>query len=73
MKITILENGDFAYLAQVTSIPLPVGGYCLTITSRWNTAREPEAEQVRLRICLDEDGLRQLANVLLQGMSTCQH
>lgn len=73
MKTTILENGDFAYFAQVTPIPLPVGGHCLTITSRWNTAKEPEAEQVRLRICLDDDGLRQLASVLLQEVTACQH
>lgn len=71
MKTTLLDNGDFAYLAELTPVPAPVGGYCLTFTSRWNTAREPEAEQVRLRICLDEAGLQRLAALLQQEVAAC--
>lgn len=72
MKTTLLDNGDFAYLAELTPIPAPVGGHCLTLTSRWNTARDPEAEQVSLRICLDEAGLQRLATLLQQGVARCQ-
>lgn len=71
MKTTILDSGDFAYLAEVTHIPEPVGGLCLTITSRWQTAKNPEDEQIRLRICLDEAGLRSLIDVLQQEVSQC--
>ena len=66
MKSTLFDNGDFAYMAEVAPVPAPVGGLCLTITSRWRNAKDSEAEQVRFRACLDEAGAVALANLILQ-------
>lgn len=62
--VTLAHTGDFVYTAELSPVPEPVGGHCLTIRSRWQSARDPEAEQVRLRVCLDDDGLQALAGLL---------
>lgn len=57
-RTTLADNGDFVYIAELSPVPPPVGGHCLTIRSRWHSARDAEAEQVRLRLCLDAAGLQ---------------
>lgn len=64
MRTKILDNDDFAYFADVAPIPLPVGGYALTITSLWRSAKDPLDEQVQFKACLDKSGLQALVDML---------
>lgn len=43
MRTHLFENGDFAYFADLTPVPAPVGGYCLTISSRLVSSRDSQA------------------------------
>lgn len=65
-RAVLADNGDFIYTAEISSVPEPVGGHCLTIRSRWRSARDAEAEQVRLRVCMDDDGLQALCRLIEQ-------
>ena len=55
MRTTLFDNGDFAYFADLTPVPDPVGGHCLTISSRLVSSRASQAEQVRFRACLADE------------------
>ena len=43
MRTTLFDNGDFAYFADLTDLPDPVGGHCLTISSRLVSSRDSQA------------------------------
>ena len=64
MRTTLFDNGDFAYFADLTHLPDPVGGHCLTISSRLVSSRDSQAEQVRFRACLAEEHLQNLARLI---------
>ena len=64
LTTTLFDNGDYHLYAQVSSIPEPVGGHCLTIKSRWATAANPTDEQVRFQVCLDTKGVQSLSALL---------
>lgn len=64
-KCTVLfDNGDFSYTAELSRVPLPVGGHCLTIRSNWRSAKNAEEDQIRLSLCLDDAGLARLAKLV---------
>ncbi len=69
MRTTLFDNGDFAYLADLTPVPAPVGGHCLTISSRLVSSRDSEAEQVRFRACLADEQLLGLARLIQQQIA----
>ena len=64
MRTTLFDNGDFAYFADLTPLPDPVGGHCLTISSRLVSSRDSQAEQVRFRACLGDEHLQNLARLI---------
>ncbi|WP_147321230.1 hypothetical protein [Rhodoferax lacus] len=66
-RATLFDNGDFAYFADVTPVCEPVGGYCLKISSRLNSAKDADAEQVHFKACLDSHGLKALAHLITVG------
>lgn len=69
MKVAIVETGDFAYLADLSPLWCrEVGGWCLTVSSLWRSARDPREEQTRLQIVLDDEGLRALARLVEQAI-----
>ncbi len=64
MRTILFDNGDFAYFADLTPLPDPVGGHCLTISSRLVSSRDSQAEQVRFRACLADEQLLGLARLI---------
>jgi hypothetical protein len=42
----------------------PQGYYSLKITSQWETAKDPEAEQTRFTMLLSPDALNNLRNLI---------
>ena len=64
MKIE-LSNVDgyhtFAYLEPANH---PVGYHALRITSQWETAKDPEAEQTKISLLLSPDALNNLRTLI---------
>jgi len=60
-----LSNVDgyhtYAYFEQVNH---PAGYFNLKVTSQWETAKDPEAEQVRFNILLSPDALNNLRTLI---------
>lgn len=60
-----LSNVDgyrtYAYFEPVTH---PDGYHSLKITSQWETAKDPDAEQVRFTMLLSPDSLNNLRNLI---------
>ena len=73
MRTTLFDNGDFAYFADLTHLPDPVGGHCLTISSRLVSSRDSQAEQVRFRACLADEQLLGLARLIQQQIPGGRH
>lgn len=73
MRTTLFDNGDFAYFADLTPVPDPVGGHCLTISSRLVSSRASQAEQVRFRACLADEQLLGLARLIQQQLAGGRH
>jgi hypothetical protein len=71
MCTTLFDNGYFAYFADLTPVPAPVGGHCLTISSRLASSRDSQAEQVRFRACLADAQLLGLARLIQQQIAGC--
>lgn len=63
-RTVLFGNGDFSYTAELSQIPLPVGGHCLTIRSNWRSAKNAQEDQIRLSLCLDDAGLARLAKLV---------
>ena len=73
MRTTLFDNGDFAYFADLNPVPPPVGGHCLTISSRLVSSRDSQAEQVRFRACLADEQLLGLARLIQQQVTGAPH
>jgi hypothetical protein len=62
---TELSNVDgyqtYAYFNQVQH---PEGYYSLKITSQWETAKDPDAEQTRFTMILSPDALNNLRTLI---------
>lgn len=63
-RTVLFDNGDFSYTAELSRVPLPVGGHCLTIRSNWRSAKNAAEDQIRLSLCLDDVGLASLAELV---------
>lgn len=63
-RTVLFDNGDFSYTAELSRVPLPVGGHCLKIRSNWRSAKNAEEDQIRLSLCLDDAGLARLAQLV---------
>ena len=64
LQTNIFDNGDFRLLAKLMPTPSPVDGLTLTITSKRQGSRFPDAEQVRFIACLEREGLQSLATLI---------
>ena len=71
MNIELLSTGDFDCWADLSPVASPVGGWSLTVRSRRQSARDPQAEQTRLRLCLTEEGLRRLSAGINEALRNC--
>ena len=54
-------------------MPPPVGGHCLTISSRLVSSRDSQTVQVRFRACLADEQLLGLARLIQQQIAEEQH
>ena len=63
-NVAILDNNDFAYIAEVHKLTTPVGAYSFAISSVWRGAKSPTDEQTALQITLDIGGLIALRNLI---------
>ena len=57
MKKLISETDGYRVYAAITSVPHPAGYKILEVTSQWDTAKNPEEEQVRYKTLLSPDAL----------------
>ncbi len=64
VRTTIFDNGDYSLYAEISPSISPKEGLALTITSRWQSASNPQEEQVRFKACLERGGLENLVNLI---------
>ena len=64
MKTDIVATEAFRYTAEIRKLDVPPGDYSFMITSTWLGAKDPTAEQTKLRITLDSKGLRALRDLI---------
>ena len=60
MKIQLYNVDGYHTYGYLESVPHPVGYYSLKITSQWETAKDPNAEQVKFNMLLSPDALNNL-------------
>lgn len=63
MKKLISETDGYRVYAAITSVPHPEGYKMLTITSQWDTAKNPEEEQTRFKTLLSPTALAAYKNL----------
>lgn len=64
MKIELSNIDGFRTYASLTPANHPNGYKSLRITTQWETAKNPDAEQVKLNILLSPDALNNLQTLL---------
>ena len=72
MRTTLHDSGGFACLADIRPIPLPVGGHCLTLSTRWAGAKNPDSERQIASLCLDRAGLLALGELVAAALNEQQ-
>ena len=58
MKKLISETDGYRIYASITSVPNPEGYKMLEVTSQWDTAKNPEEEQVRFKALLSPTAIQ---------------
>ena len=64
MKIELSNVDGYHTYGYFESVQNPQGYYSLRITSQWETAKDPEAEQVRFTMLLSPDALNNLRTLI---------
>jgi hypothetical protein len=64
MKMELSNVDGYHTYAYFESVDHPDGYYSLRITSQWETAKNPEAEQVRFTTLLSPDALNNLRTLI---------
>jgi|688.fasta_scaffold2769075_2 hypothetical protein len=64
MKVQLAEVDGYCAFAELVPAADPKGYYMLKFTSRWNKAKDPDAEQVRSSMLLSPAALDELRNLL---------
>jgi len=64
MKIELSNVDGYHTYGYFESVNHPNGYYSLRITSQWETAKNPEAEQVRFTTLLSPDALNILRKLI---------
>lgn len=57
MRITLIDRAEFQYVVDLERVTAPAGLYSVKGASRWRGAKQPEAEQVKLEVLVDREGL----------------
>jgi hypothetical protein len=64
MKIQLQDNDGFHTYGYLEPVENPSGYYVLRITTQWETAKDPKAEQVKLTMFLSPDALNNLRTLI---------
>ena len=64
MKIELSNVDGYHTYGYFESVINPAGYYSLRITSQWETAKDPEAEQTRFTTLLSPEALNNLRNLI---------
>jgi hypothetical protein len=64
MKIQLSNIDGFRTYASLTPANHPAGYHALKITTQWETAKDPKAEQVRCTMLLSPDALNNLRDLI---------
>lgn len=63
-----LSTGDFTYFATVRPVARPEGHLNVRISSRWASAKDPQAQHVALDLTLSQAELATLIQALQAGL-----
>lgn len=69
LRITLIDSAEFIYFADLEPVSSPRGHFALRIASRWRQAKNPEAEQMKLEMLLDQEGLIALRDLLDRNLT----
>ena len=64
MKIELSNVDGYHTYGYFSEVPHPEGYYNLKVTSRWETAKDPDAEQVKFSMLLSPDALNNLRTLI---------
>jgi hypothetical protein len=64
MKIELSNTDGYYTYGYFEPVTHPTGYHSLRITSQWETAKDPEAEQVRFSMLLSPDALNNLRTLI---------
>jgi len=64
MKIELSNVDGYHTYAYFEEAVHPAGYYTLKVTSQWETAKDPEAEQTRFSMLLSPDALNNLRTLI---------
>lgn len=64
MKIELSNVDGYHTYAYFEPVNNPTGYYSLKISSKWKTAKDPDAEQVRFTMLLSPDALNNLRQLI---------
>ena len=64
MKLELSNIDDYHTYGYFEPVDHPPGYYSLKITSQWETAKDPDAEQVRFTMLLSPDALNNLRDLI---------
>jgi len=64
MKIKLSSVDGYHTYGYFKPVNHPVGYYSLQITSQWETAKNPEEEQIRFTMLLSPDALNNLRSLI---------
>jgi hypothetical protein len=64
MKIKLSNVDGYHTYGYFEAVSNPAGYYSLRITSQWETAKDPDAEQAKLIMLLSPDALNNLRTLI---------
>jgi hypothetical protein len=64
MKLELSNIDGYHTYGYFEPVDHPLGYYSLKITSQWETAKDPDAEQVRFTMLLSPDALNNLRDLI---------
>jgi hypothetical protein len=68
MKKEISNTDGYRVCAELRAVDSPLGYYTLKVTSQWETAQDPEAEQVRFHAILSPQALQNYHNMFAKAV-----
>jgi hypothetical protein len=64
VRITLIDRAEFHYVVELEPVAAPAGLYSLKVASKWRGAKDPEAEQVKLEVLVEREGLERLKGAI---------